>query len=146
MSMNFQIKYKRKNGDLHVNPVGDFDGSSAWELIHLLDEKYDGKGWVYIDTGRLRSVCPFGCNTFQCQFYQSRVPAHRLLVKGENGAALAPAGSRVVATSQPQGCTCDGNCAHCHCASRAIQKVSNLKNEKRLDNNGPSCKTPKHIN
>ncbi|WP_419662025.1 hypothetical protein Dvar_24680 [Desulfosarcina variabilis str. Montpellier] len=130
MSMNFQIKFKRENGDLHVNPVGDFDGSSAWELIHLIHEQYGGQGHVHIDTGRLKRVCPFGCNTFQCQFYQSRIPAHRLLIKGKNGPALAPKGSRVEMNSQPFDCGCDGNCAHCHCASEAMQKESHLEMEK----------------
>jgi hypothetical protein len=143
MSMNFQIKYKRQNGDLHVNPVGDFDGSSAWELIHLLDEKYDGHGEVHIDTNRLRSVCPFGCNTFQCQFYLSRVPAQRLLLTGEKGRALAPEGSRVIVARPSHRCRCGGNCAHCHCSAQTIPETPNP--QKVLDNNSPSCKTPERI-
>ena len=122
MSMGFKINYKRLNGDLHVDPVGDFDGSSAWELINLLDEKYDGKGQVHIDTRRLRSICPFGGNTFQCQFYQSHVPAHRLLVKGENGKAIAPKGCRVIAASPPHSCRCNGNCERCQCAARSMRE------------------------
>jgi hypothetical protein len=141
MSMNFQINYKRQNGDLHVDPVGDFDGSSAWELIHLLDAQYNGHGRVHIDTGRLRTVCPFGCNTFQCQFYLSRVPADRLLFKGEKGHALAPEGSRVVVAPRPHRCQCDGNCKHCHCAARSIQEQEPQQQQKRLDNQNASCKT-----
>ena len=120
MSMNFQIDYKRENGDLYVSPIGDFDGSSAWELIHLIDEQYDGQGLVHIDTGRLCHVCPFGCNTFQCQFYKSRVPAQQLLVKGKIGRALAPKGSRVVDVSLPQYRQCTGKCDHCQCFASAI--------------------------
>ncbi len=141
MSMNFQIHFKRQNGDLHVAPVGDFDGSSAWELIHLLDQQYDGHGQVHIDTARLRSVCPFGCNTFQCQFYRSRVPAQRILFKGEKGYSLAPEGSRVVVARQRHGCQCNGDCAHCsHCGARGILDSQNL--QKGLDNNSSSCRTP----
>lgn len=124
MSMNFQIDYKRENGDLYVSPVGDFDGSSAWELIHLIDEQYDGQGRVHIDTGRLCRVCPFGCNTFQCQFYKSRVPARQLLFRGKVGQALAPKGSRVVDASRPQCSQCAGKCDHCQCIVSPIPEPS----------------------
>ncbi|WP_155324243.1 hypothetical protein [Desulfosarcina ovata] len=141
--MNFQITCKRENGNLHVAPVGDFDGSSAWELIHLLDQQYDGQGQVHIDTGRLRNLCPFGCNTFQCKFYLSRVPAHRLLFKGENGHALAPEGSLVVAARQRHPCQCNGDCAQCRCNARVIPEKQNP--QKVLDNNPPSCELLERI-
>lgn len=35
MSTNFQIEVKKSNGDLYVRPRGDFDGSSAWELVNI---------------------------------------------------------------------------------------------------------------
>ena len=124
MSMNFQIDYKRENGDLYVSPVGDFDGSSAWELINLLDEQYDGHGQVHIDTGRLCRVCPFGCNTFQCQFYKSRVPAHKLLFKGKIGEAMAPKGSQVVGVPRTPHCQCTGICENCRCAVSPVHEPS----------------------
>ena len=93
MSANFQIMFIKKNGDLHIDPRGDFDGSSAWELVNLLKEKYDGKGQVIIYTNNLLDVCPFGCSTFQYRLNLSQVPANRLSFKGEKGHEIAPRGS-----------------------------------------------------
>ena len=118
MSANFQIDFKHENGELFVDPVGDLDGSSACELINLLVEQYDGHGRVHIDTRRLRHLCPFGCSTFRCQFYRSRVPVERLLLKGENSRALAPDNSHVHGPGTPHACQCNGRCTHCRCAER----------------------------
>lgn len=118
MSANFKIEYRRSNGNLHVRPRGDFDGSSAWELINLIDEKYDGKGRVFIDTHNLREMCPFGCRTFQCRLSLGRLPADRFFFKGEKGFEIAPRGSKVIVATQERRCRCNGNCAGCRCSGK----------------------------
>ena len=67
MGTNFQIEFKKSNGNLHLQTMGDFDGSSAWQLINLLHKKYNGKGRIFIDTKNLHKICPFGCSTFKDQ-------------------------------------------------------------------------------
>jgi stage II sporulation protein AA (anti-sigma F factor antagonist) len=42
---------------------GDFDGSSAWELINLLDES-EKKATVAIDTNGLKTIDAFGLAVF----------------------------------------------------------------------------------
>lgn len=118
MSTNFQVAFKKSNGNLHVHPTGNFDGSSAWELINLLHEQYTGKGQVFVDTHGLREICPFGCSTFQCRLNQSRLPADRLFFKGEKGYEIAPEGSNVIVAPEKHKCRCNGNCANCHCAKK----------------------------
>ncbi len=119
MSTNFQVTFKKSNGNLHIKPVGDFDGSSAWQLINLLDEKYDGKGRVFIDTRNLRKVHSFGCSTFQCRFHFCRVPATQLFFKGKKGYELAPKGSKVIGgTPTNHLCRCNGNCTNCPCSEK----------------------------
>ena len=118
MGSKFQVTFKKRNGDLHLQTRGDFDGSSAWRLINLLREKYDGTGRVFIDTRGLREICPFGCTTFQCELGQHRLPAGRLVFQGENGHQIAPSGSKVVADSGKPARGCRGNCAECRCAAR----------------------------
>lgn len=117
MSSNFQLSFKKSSGNLHVSPSGDFDGSSAGELIHLLGEHYNGRGRVFINTRKLRRISPFGCSTFQCRLAQCRVPADRLYFKGEKGFELAPEGSRVIVASPKGRCRCNGNCKDCTCNS-----------------------------
>lgn len=118
MSTNFQIAFKKHNGNLHVHPSGDFDGSSAFQLIRLLDKKYDGQGEVIIDTHKLQNILPFGSRTFQGQLNLSRIPASRLSFKGEKGHALAPRGCKVVAAASEDRCRCSSKCAHCPCAQK----------------------------
>ena len=118
MSANFQIKVKKRNGNLRVSPSGDFDGSSAWELLNFLDQEYDGSGQVIIDTNKLRNMCPFGCDTFRCRVQLSRLPSNRLSFEGEKGYEIAPKGCRVMVFAQKVGCRCDGNCANCPCAAK----------------------------
>ena len=77
MSSTFHIDFKKNNGNLHVRPEGDFDGTSAWELLNFLYDHYNGQGSVYIDTSRLRQVYPFGCSTFKCRLKLQQLPVGR---------------------------------------------------------------------
>ncbi|MCJ8499768.1 hypothetical protein [Desulfatitalea alkaliphila] len=117
MNPYFQIEFKKHNNTLHVDPRGDFDGNSAWELIHLLHAQYDDVREVVIETRHLREMCPFGCRMFQCQLKLTRVPADRLVFQGEKGRAIAPVESRVVVGATKGGCGCSGDCANCPCSA-----------------------------
>ncbi|MCP4109539.1 MAG: hypothetical protein GY749_29130 [Desulfobacteraceae bacterium] len=56
MASNFRICSHRNSDKLYLNLVGDFDGSSAYELLNLLKEKSDSVNEIYIDTNSLSSV------------------------------------------------------------------------------------------
>jgi hypothetical protein len=128
MSTNFQIQFKKNNGNLHIQPKGDFDGSSAWELINLIHDQYNGKGRVFIDTRNLGQIHPFGSNTFQCRLNPRAIPADRLFFKGEKGFEIAPNGSRVIVNSQKAPCRCNGNCKECTCSGKK-NKCENTTNK-----------------
>jgi hypothetical protein len=123
MSANFRVAFKRRNGNLHVHPSGDLDGSSAFELIRLLGRKYDGKGEVVIDTCKLRKVFPFGSSTFEDNVNESRIPKNRISFKGEKGHELAPMGCKVIESSSKH--RCRGNCAGCPCANKTKSNRQN---------------------
>lgn len=127
MRPNFQIESKKSEGAWHIDPVGDFDGASALELIDLLSNQYNGEGRVLIDTGRLQNLCPFGCRMFQCQFHQCRIPAGRVSFRGEKGYALAPEGSRVVVEPEKHKCRCNGNCVNCPCAGKKNRNETTIR-------------------
>lgn len=112
MSTNFQVAFKHHNGNLHVHPRGDLDGSSALELIRLMSRRYNGIGDVVIHTRRLGRVYPFGSFTFQKSVAESGIPTRRISLKGAKGRDLAPKGCRVVDGGRHQ---CRGNCANCKC-------------------------------
>lgn len=116
MSPNFHIEVRKTNGDLHVNPKGIFDGSSACELINLINEHYDGEGQVVIDTNQLREISPFGSNTFRYRLNLELLPPERISFKGENGYAIAPEGCKVLISPKKKH-GCKGNCKNCPCSS-----------------------------
>jgi hypothetical protein len=123
MTTNFRIRISRHGGDLHVHPIGVFDGSSAWELINLLMEGYDGHGRVFIDTAQLTEVCPFGRAAFLAGFHRCGVPADRVVFGGERGSEIAVRGSRVSMEREGEAeCGCGGGCAECSCRGKGGEK------------------------
>lgn len=118
MSANFQVAFKKHNGNLHVHPSGDLDGSTAFELIRLLDRKYDGNGEIVIDTRRLKKILPFGSSSFQSRIKESRIPCHRLSFKGEKGHDIAPEGCSVIEAEATKKHKCCGNCPGCVCSQK----------------------------
>ncbi len=65
MASNFKISLNRNNNSLHLNLMGDFDGSSAFELINTLKEHNGNSVKIFINTGGLSSLHPFGLDVFQ---------------------------------------------------------------------------------
>lgn len=118
MRSDFRVEFSKTDDNLHVNPSGNFNGSSASELVNLIHEQYDGKGRIFVDTRNLRAMCPFGCTTFQCRLNQNRVPANRLFFKGEKGFEIAPEGASVIVTDEKRRSRCNGDCANCPCAKK----------------------------
>ncbi len=132
MSETFQIQFRKSNGNLHLRLEGDFNGSSAWQLIRLLEERYCGKGRIFIDTRHLKRLHPFGCSTFQSELVLSRVPAGCLFFKGEKGFEIAPRKSNVIMMPQKSQRRCSGDCKNCSCGSGkkydfSTEKSHNLK-------------------
>jgi len=115
MHENFSVPYRKSNGNLHLRPRGDLDGSSAWVLIHLIHQIYDGKGRVFIDTQDLREIHPFGIGILKSELRKKIVPPDCLFFKGEKGFDLAPEGARVIIARNGNCCRCDGNCNNCRC-------------------------------
>lgn len=85
MASNFQIYSFKTRDSLHLKLAGDFDGSSAYELINTLTE--NGKGFyeIYIDTNELKTIHPFGKDVFQKNFSNSNKLYRNLVFIGKNG-------------------------------------------------------------
>jgi hypothetical protein len=90
MSTSFSIAFYTRNGNLHVQPQGDFDGASAWEMLNLLHDQYRGQGSVIIDTSGLHQIHPFGRKTFHCNLNRRKLPINRLCFTGDKGFELEP--------------------------------------------------------
>ena len=95
MASNFKIFSHQNSDNLHLRLMGDFDGTSAYELIRTL-EKYNGNtGRVFIHTCTLSSVHPFGLNVFQKNGSIKKLPQN-LTFTGEYGNTIALEGSDVL--------------------------------------------------
>jgi hypothetical protein len=68
MATNFRICINKHNGAHHVKLVGDFDGSSAFELINMIKSQFGKSGKITIDTSGLFSILPFGVDVFKKNF------------------------------------------------------------------------------
>lgn len=65
MAKNFRVCTKENgNKSMALQLFGDFDASSACELINLLDESVKTSTKVAIDTDGLRTVNAFGLDVF----------------------------------------------------------------------------------
>ncbi len=65
MACNFKISVHKSSDGLHFKLAGDFDGSSACQLINLLKKRKRGVSTVFIHTNCLKEICPFGRNVFE---------------------------------------------------------------------------------
>jgi len=115
MQSKFSVQLRKSNGNVHIRPRGDLDGSSAWVLIHMIRENYSGKGRIFVDTQDLNEMHPFGCSILKCELTTQWIPPHCLFFKGQKGFEIAPNGSRVIIAAKSPQCLCRGNCKNCMC-------------------------------
>jgi hypothetical protein len=114
----FKIEYRKSRGNLHVRPRGNLDNEAVRELLELIHEKYERRGFVFIDTSDLSTHDPGSIRIFKTMIESSPVvsPAD-LVFKGAKGMAIAPDGSRVLSQPRKRCCGGNGNCANCSCHS-----------------------------
>ena len=96
MASNFRILIRRNNGDLHLKLKGDFDGSSAFELINTLNAHIGKVGKIVVDTSGLSHVHPFGMDMFLENCSLIRRPSHALYFTGKFANTLENKESEVV--------------------------------------------------
>jgi hypothetical protein len=89
MASNFKIFIHRNDDNLHFRLMGEFDGSSAFELINALKTHYGEAENVVINTCGLSSINPFGCVVFQKNCPINNL-SYGLTFTGKYGEILAP--------------------------------------------------------
>jgi hypothetical protein len=85
MASNFQIFSFKNRNSLHLRLSGDFDGGSAYELIHTLTEHSKGFYEIFIDTNDLKSIHPYGREVFQKRLGTFKNQFHGITFVGRNG-------------------------------------------------------------
>jgi hypothetical protein len=65
MASNFKLFLHETKDSIHMKMCGDFDGTSAHELITAIQNHAPKSNQVYIHTGELSNIYPFGRDVFQ---------------------------------------------------------------------------------
>ena len=60
MASNFKILIHKSSESLHLKLTGDFDGTSAHELLNTIKDYGAGMNKIFIHTNGLRGIFPFG--------------------------------------------------------------------------------------
>jgi len=99
MAANSKIFHRKKNSRLELRLKGDFDGTSACELLKMLGKKHGHFLTVLIHTGGLKAICPFGVDTFRNNLHVLKRRRIELVFSGRNAATIAPEGNHFLRIS-----------------------------------------------
>ncbi len=90
MASNFRVSTHRNSENVHLQPIGDFDGISAHQLIDVLEKNCRSANKVFIHTNSLRRIHPFGCSIFNHHLSTLKRPSVDILFTGENADKFNP--------------------------------------------------------
>ena len=90
MAENFRIFIHKNSDSLHLKLSGDFDGSSAYELLNSLKQNFSGISKIFIHTSCLKTVHPFGLAIFHKNIGALNAKAVSFLITGQDAARLIP--------------------------------------------------------
>lgn len=88
MASNFHIFSYKTRDSLHIKLTGDFDGTSAYELLETLKEYGSIFYQIFIDTHDLKTVHSFGREVFQKNLGTFKQKINNFIFIGENGRIL----------------------------------------------------------
>ena len=89
MAVNFRISAHRNSDSLHLRLVGDFDGTSAHELLNVLRKNRRDTSRVFIHTNSLKEVYPFACCVLHNHLNTIRGQFKSLIFTGEHADRIA---------------------------------------------------------
>ena len=90
MACNFRILLHQNTDSVHLKLIGDFDGSSAHELLNTIKTYSTNANKVFIHTDGLKAVHPFGKAVFHNNFHEVTKQDVIFIFTGENGNTLEP--------------------------------------------------------
>ena len=82
MSAKFRIQSKRNVNSVSMQLQGDFDGTSAHELVNRLDACDRSLKKIAIDTDGLRSIDAFGLDVFISRMKLSPLSLNKIVFSG----------------------------------------------------------------
>jgi ABC-type transporter Mla MlaB component len=90
MASNFRISTHQNSDNPHLKLAGDFDGTSAWELLNILKKNWGRVSKIFVHCSCLNRIDPFGRDVFQGNIRSVTGESTFLLFTGENAGQIAP--------------------------------------------------------
>jgi hypothetical protein len=90
MASNFRISRHIDNGGIHLRLTGDFDGTSAHELLNTIKDFGDNINNIFIHTNGLKTIYPFGSDLFQNNLHMLSEKSRNLKFIGKKGQRIDP--------------------------------------------------------
>jgi len=84
MASNFNFFFHETTDSIHLKLYGDFDGTSALELINALKRIPNKPYQIFIDTDDLNKVSSFGRDVFQKKFELEDKRSNALIFIGKH--------------------------------------------------------------
>jgi hypothetical protein len=84
MANNFKFLSSRIRDRVRLKLYGDFDGSSACELINFLKSYRNGSNQIFIDTNNLNTIHPFGMDVFKKNLSALGININNIIITGKN--------------------------------------------------------------
>ena len=95
MASNFRIMTDRRSDCLHLKLAGDFDGSSACELINMITNDHGKASRIFIHCESLKKIYPFGRNILLIEIGTLGKELPALFFTGTKAVLIAPEGNVV---------------------------------------------------
>ena len=90
MAGNFNISVSKAGDHVRLKLNGDFDGSSACEILNLLNNgDLSGTSKILVDTDSLRDIHPFGLDVLRNRLSASKVRKLPLTFTGKMSSRFA---------------------------------------------------------
>jgi hypothetical protein len=95
MASNFTITVHQNADNLHLRLEGDFDGSSAYELLNALETRCRRASRAFVHTSRLGHIHDFGRFVFHNHMDILKGKCMPLVFTGDHADELAAEGKKL---------------------------------------------------
>lgn len=90
MASNFGIAVDRNSDGFGLKLAGDFDGTSAYELIYAIKKLPKNNVKLYIYTNGLKTIHPFGLDIFHMFMRSLSGQSSKIVFTGNSASQLSP--------------------------------------------------------
>lgn len=94
MASNFEVSVDKKSKGFGLKLVGDFDATSAYELIYAIKKLPEDILKIYIQTDDLKDISPFGLDVFQRNMSPLDNRSRKLVFTGNKASHISPGDPR----------------------------------------------------